>query len=343
MSNWMSKSEIKASIEFYLKSGPQVGRPRNIFELASEIVNSMSNQNGSQDFQAALNELIAEKVVLFDKENATVVLSKTAIERIILTGLLLEQFLSGAARHIANNVFEGADQTTLAKLNVEVAEIGRYYLAGFSKNEIRGERAALKANVFDLLYTSFQELVDAATMTDPVTSQKLRPDVGGAIRRLGIDKELSINDARIAATLGPIQAFVEGDYGIAAELGEYGASVFGRPLFYQMYIIGNARLNREQEAEAAGEAALLGLVMAAPWHFQLAALTLGKTSKDNLLKLCNEDRGRFQVLCFDGLRACTAGDYHYARDVLTRASNMKTDLGMEHMLVDADLRRCSIR
>ena len=336
----MSKSEIMSTIEFYLNSGPLAGRPRNVAELDSEIVGSMSNTNGSLDFKAALDALIAKKIVLFDENCQTVIINKAANNRIIVTGLLLEKFLSGAARHIIDNAFEGADENAIAKLDVEVTEIGRYYLAGFSINDIRRERSALKSNVFDLLYESVREIVDVAAMTDPVTSEKLCPNVGGPIRRLGIDKDLSINDARTVATLGPIQAFVKGDYAIAAELGEFGASAFGRHLFYQMYMIGNARLNREQEAAAAGEAALLGLAMASPWHFQLAALTLGKVNRDELLKLCNDDRMRFQVLCFDGLRACTVGNYHHAQDILTSASNIKTDLGMEHMLVDADLSRC---
>jgi hypothetical protein len=81
MSNWMSKSEIMSSIEFYLKSGRLAGRPRKVVELASEIVGSMSNPNGLNDFKAALEELISKKVVSYDKTEQTVVLNNTTSNR----------------------------------------------------------------------------------------------------------------------------------------------------------------------------------------------------------------------------------------------------------------------
>jgi hypothetical protein len=106
-----------------------------------------------------------------------------------------------------------------------------------------------------------------------------------------------------------------------------------------MNIIGNFRRDRPDLAKIAGAAALIGLQIS-PWHGKLAELTLGIVTAADLIASAKDDLLRFQVNCFDGLRAFTNGDKMNSRRILSLAAAMPNNLPGESLLIKADLDRC---
>lgn len=133
---------------------------------------------------------------------------------------------------------------------------------------------------------------------------------------------------------------IDCNYDTCAVVGTKGGSAFGRHLFYQMGIIGNFRLGRTDEAMREGCAAQNGLQISA-WHVELAKLTLGNITANQLMAHATDHDMRFQVRCFEGLRAFTNGNKDDARRILNSAATMPNDLPMEFLFVKADLDRCS--
>ncbi len=258
----------------------------------------------------------------------------------LLCGVSLEQFLIELSGMMAPPASQGWSPAALRRLQTQVIEIGRYHLAGFSKDQILEECCSTpEAREFsEGLYTHVVELVSQLMLNDPATGEVSTPSLGDACALLEVPRDRSIDHARMGALAKPMMAFVKGDYDTCAVFGGYGAAAFGRHLYYQLNIIGNFRRGRDEEARIAGCAAQNGLQISS-WHGQLAELTLGKVKAADLLAQAKDNSMRFQVNCFEGLRLFTNGDKGSARHTLTVCEAIPCDL-LEKALVRADLERC---
>jgi hypothetical protein len=221
-----------------------------------------------------------------------------------------------------------------------MVEIGRYHLAGFSEHQIMEELASpsRSSRVTGILYAEMVAALGKLLLTDPATDEKFVPGIGELLGVLEIEPDSSIDFARINAVSKPVNAFVNGDYSTCATFGRYGASIFGRHLFYQLSIIGHVRLGRKEAAESAGKAAKMGLLIS-PWHLRLTELTLGLVTATDLIPEAQDGNARFQVKVFEGIRALSSGDKAQARTCLTAALTMPNDLPFEYLMAKADLDR----
>ncbi len=259
----------------------------------------------------------------------------------VLEGLHLEQFLIELAGMLAAPISKGWSPAAIRKIQILMIEIARYHLAGFSQSQILAECCSTpEAREFsEMIYESVVKTIGNVTLGNSATGDSFTPAVGDAYALFEMPRDRSIDHARTGAVMKPAMAFVEGDYDTCAIFGGHGAAAFGRHLFYQLYMIGNFRRGRDEEAKIAGCAAQNGLQIS-PWHGQLAELTLGNVTAAHLMAQAQDGGQRFQVNCFEGLRLYTHGDKVNARRVLTAAAAMPSDLVMEKLFVDADLKRC---
>ncbi len=104
-------------------------------------------------------------------------------------------------------------------------------------------------------------------------------------------------------------------------------------------VLGLRMLGKTAEAKAQGCAAQNGLQIS-PWQAQLAELTLGQITANQLFPEAQDHDSRFQVRCFEGLRAYTNGNKVDARGILESAASMPNNLPMEYVFVKANLDRC---
>lgn len=104
-------------------------------------------------------------------------------------------------------------------------------------------------------------------------------------------------------------------------------------------VLGLRMLGKTAEAKAQGCAAQNGLQIS-PWQAQLAELTLGQITANQLFPEAQDHDSRFQVRCFEGLRAYTNGNKVDARGILESAASMPNNLPMEYVFVKANLERC---
>jgi len=259
----------------------------------------------------------------------------------ILVGLQLEQFLIELAVAIATPLSQDWKPAAVRKLQIWIIEIARYHFAGFSESQILDECCPTpEAREFNTkLYETVVHTLANVSLTDSATGEQFVPVVRDVRALFEDSRDFSIDHARTSSVMKPCMAFVESDYDTCATFGAYGAAAFGRHLFYQMNIIGNFRIGRQEEAEIAGCAAQNGLQIS-PWHRKLADLTLGNVTAADLFVLANDDGRRFQVRCFEGLRAYTNGDKENARRILSAAIAMPNNLPMEFLIAKADLDRC---
>lgn len=261
----------------------------------------------------------------------------------VLLGLELEQFLIELAQSF---ISEGATEwpsSAVPLVQMEVIEIARYHLAGFSKAEILREIAPSFRKFSDeqmaFVYGQSTRAINSMVLANAETGEKFGLKVWDSKKSFEMPQQRSIDQARTGAIATPMMGFVKGDWRICVDSGMQGAAAFGRPMFFQLWIIGNLRLKNMAEAMKAGEAAQNCLQAISPWHGRLVDLSLGTVSADELNRMASDDQMRYQVKCFEALRVYSIGDIASARKLLKAASLERSDLVVESALVAADLDR----
>jgi len=254
----------------------------------------------------------------------------------ILERNYLEHFLFTSAELWTTHIAQGFSPAGFRNVQICMIEVIRYYLAGFSKDQILEDCSSSNAGQ---IYDMVAELIPKYVLEDEKSGDRFTVATWDACSALGLGREISIDAARTLATAKPVMAFVDGDYNTCALAGVQGAAAFGRHIFYQMSIIGNIRMGKLDDASLAYKAANTALEFSSPWHSQLIDLTCGQILAKQLISSANDNDKKFQVSCFEGLRAFSSEDMEYANRILSSAATKPNDLPIELMLVTADLDR----
>jgi hypothetical protein len=267
-----------------------------------------------------------------------------------IQGLGLERFLIYLAQKFVTAT-EGTikwPSSAIPGVQAGVIEIGRYHLAGFSKSEILAEVAEMAPvlNAFsdqktylDFVYGVVAAFIARNELQDAKTGEMLRLKIWDVRKQFDMPGDRSIDQSRTGAILALLGGFVKGDYQACVKFGMLGSAAFGRPMFFQLWIIGCLRLKQVIEARAAAEAAQDCLQLVSPWHRELVKLTLGDRTAKDLMKAASDETMFFQVRCFEALRHYTNGDINTARDLIKSGLAQKSDLVVETALMHADLDR----